>query len=265
MGKKATIKYSKKRSPAQQAQSKSMRTGNKENVLPLLPTPVTAKTPRKARDYKKEYQNLQRKHRHGVDHRKRLQLALDSYKARDGDNVLAADLAKHREAELQRREAAMQGAIDKVLSKGAKEAGKSTEVVAALRKKNKALQQRVQRAAGILSQSITRAKSKRTFGRVTQKGIYTIQARKLARIMVDAGCARGKVGSLMERVGDIFGVHINRSMSRRTVSRAIGEGGVAAKMQITYELGLNKGVSSHLPLVTLLIRRRSFYQRRQYL
>ncbi|KAJ7854879.1 hypothetical protein B0H13DRAFT_1642168, partial [Mycena leptocephala] len=72
-------------------------------------------------------------------------------------------------------------------------------------------------------------------------GAYTIQARKLARMMVDAGCARGKVGSLMQRVGDIFGVHIDRKMDRRTVSRAIGEGGVAAKMQVTYELGLNKG------------------------
>ncbi|KAF7335877.1 hypothetical protein MSAN_02324700 [Mycena sanguinolenta] len=61
--------------------------------------------------------------------------------------------------------------------------------------------------------------------------------------MVDAGCARGKVGTLMERVGEIFGVHINRAMSRRTVGRAILEGGVAAKMQITYELGLNQGIS----------------------
>ncbi|KAF8206026.1 hypothetical protein K438DRAFT_1905210 [Mycena galopus ATCC 62051] len=61
--------------------------------------------------------------------------------------------------------------------------------------------------------------------------------------MVDAGCARRKVGTLMEQVGEIFGVHINRVMSRRTVGRAILEGGIAAKMQITYELGLNQGIS----------------------
>ncbi|KAJ7321677.1 hypothetical protein DFH08DRAFT_818539 [Mycena albidolilacea] len=180
MGKKVSIKYSKKGSPAQQAQSKAMHTGNKENVQPLLLTLVTAKTPRKARDYKKDYQNLQQKHWH---------LVLDSYKSRVSDNVLAMDLAKHREAESQCRRAAMQGVINKVLSKGAKE------------------------------------------------------ARKLARIMVDAGCTHGKVGSLMEQVGDIFRVHINWSMSRCTIIQAIGEGGVTAKMQITYELGLNKGVS----------------------
>jgi uncharacterized protein (DUF697 family) len=46
---------------------------------------------------------------------------------------------------------------------------------------------------------------------------------------------------LMERIGQIFGVHINRKMSRRTVSRAIAEGGIAAKMQATFELSLNKG------------------------
>ncbi|KAJ7938042.1 hypothetical protein B0H13DRAFT_1588185, partial [Mycena leptocephala] len=74
-------------------------------------------------------------------------------------------------------------------------------------------------------------------------GIYTIQARKMARVMVDAGCTRGKVGPLMERVAGIFGIQINRAMSRCTVSRAVGEGGVAAKMQVAYEIGLNKGIT----------------------
>jgi hypothetical protein len=246
MAKKASIKRPKKRSPAQKAQSKSLRKGNKENV-PVIPVaPPKAKTQREPRDYKHEYQSLKRKHAHLVSHRERLQAALNSCKTRDSDSKAAADLARCREAESRHREAALRGAIDKALSKSVKDASKSKEVTAALRKKNKALQQKVQRAAGILSHSIARAKSKRIFCRVTQKGIYTIQARKLARIMVDAGCARGKVGTLMERVGEIFGVHINRSMSRRTVSRAVGEGGVAAKMQITYELGLNKGRLTHL-------------------
>ncbi|KAJ7701495.1 hypothetical protein B0H17DRAFT_924316, partial [Mycena rosella] len=74
-------------------------------------------------------------------------------------------------------------------------------------------------------------------------GIHTIHARKLARIMVDSGCTRGKVGTTMEHVGKIFGVHVNRSMSCRTVSWAVAEGGVAAQMQVTFELGLNKGIT----------------------
>ncbi|KAF8205788.1 hypothetical protein K438DRAFT_1579294 [Mycena galopus ATCC 62051] len=86
-------------------------------------------------------------------------------------------------------------------------------------------------------------KTKLSFRRVTLKGVYTFQARKLARMMVDAGCARGKVGPLMERVAGVFGIHINRTMSRRTVSRAIEEGGIAAKMQIAYEIGLSKGIT----------------------
>ncbi|KAJ7664801.1 hypothetical protein B0H17DRAFT_850894, partial [Mycena rosella] len=75
------------------------------------------------------------------------------------------------------------------------------------------------------------------------KGIYTMQARKLARIIADTGCACGKVGPLLERIGDIFGIRVNRSMSRRTVGRAIEEGGVAAKMQAIYELSQSKGVT----------------------
>ncbi|KAJ7292581.1 hypothetical protein C8J57DRAFT_1042576 [Mycena rebaudengoi] len=86
-------------------------------------------------------------------------------------------------------------------------------------------------------------KNKRHFHWVTKKGTYTTQARKLARIMVDSGCARGKVGSLMGQVGEIFGVHIDRVMSCRTVSRAILEGGIASKIQITYEMSMNQGVT----------------------
>ncbi|KAJ7740117.1 hypothetical protein B0H16DRAFT_1378659, partial [Mycena metata] len=78
---------------------------------------------------------------------------------------------------------------------------------------------------------------------MTEKGIYTAQARKLARIMADGGCARAKVGPLMVRIGDIFGVRVTRAMDRRTVGRAIEEGGVAARMQAIYELSQSQGVT----------------------
>ncbi|KAJ7229548.1 hypothetical protein B0H12DRAFT_1077403 [Mycena haematopus] len=246
MGRQASIRHPKKRSPAQNAQSKALgkgNNGNKENISPKSAAQSQAKAPKKPRDYKSDYQNLQRKTRRLISHRERLQTALDSSKTREKDSKSATEAARLAAAQFRHREAALQGALAEALSKSTKEASKSQEVAAALRKKNKALQQKVQRAAGVLSRSISRAKTKRTLCRVTQKGIYTIQARKLARLMVDAGCARGKVGTLMERVGEIFGVHINRVMSRRTVGRAILEGGVAAKMQITYELGLNQGIS----------------------
>ncbi|KAJ7482110.1 hypothetical protein B0H11DRAFT_2419024 [Mycena galericulata] len=73
--------------------------------------------------------------------------------------------------------------------------------------------------------------------------VYTVQARKLARIMADSGCARGKVGPLMGHIGEMFGIHVTGSMSRRTVARAIEEGGVAARIQSVYELSKSQGVT----------------------
>ncbi|KAJ7275792.1 hypothetical protein C8J57DRAFT_952622, partial [Mycena rebaudengoi] len=73
---------------------------------------------------------------------------------------------------------------------------------------------------------------------------YTVHARHMARVMVAAGCARGKVGGLMTKIAGIFGVKIDkkRSMSARTVGRAILEGGIAARMQSTHELSLNEAL-----------------------
>ncbi|KAJ6542533.1 hypothetical protein DFH09DRAFT_855131, partial [Mycena vulgaris] len=77
---------------------------------------------------------------------------------------------------------------------------------------------------------------------LTQQRMYTAHAQQMARVMVDAGCARAKVGPLMTKIGSIFGVKISNSrvMSRRTVGRAILEGGIAARMQLTHELSLNE-------------------------
>ncbi|KAJ7475256.1 hypothetical protein B0H11DRAFT_1810745, partial [Mycena galericulata] len=61
--------------------------------------------------------------------------------------------------------------------------------------------------------------------------------------MADGGCARGKVGPLMVRIGEIFGIRVTRTMDRRTVGRAIEEGGVAARMQATFELSQSQGVT----------------------
>ncbi|THV06136.1 hypothetical protein K435DRAFT_645820, partial [Dendrothele bispora CBS 962.96] len=67
-------------------------------------------------------------------------------------------------------------------------------------------------------------------------GVYCKQARSLARAMTAAGCSRQKVGQLMHLMARTFGIELKFSMSRRTVSRAILEGGVAAKLQVAYEV-----------------------------
>jgi len=44
------------------------------------------------------------------------------------------------------------------------------------------------------------------------------------------------VGSMIVTVAKHLGINVKHSMSRRTVGRAILEGGVAAQVQIGYEL-----------------------------
>jgi hypothetical protein len=79
---------------------------------------------------------------------------------------------------------------------------------------------------------------------VTEKGIYTAHARKIARIMADGGCAPAKVGPLMVRIEEVFGIQVTRAMDRRTVRRAIEEGGVAARMQAIFELSQSQGMNT---------------------
>ncbi|KAJ7698453.1 hypothetical protein B0H16DRAFT_1349539, partial [Mycena metata] len=119
----------------------------------------------------------------------------------------------------------------------------ANDTIGTLCKQAKALKQRIRRSIRGFSRAVARAKEKSSICRITQKGIYTAHARKIARIMADGGCARGKIGPMLERIGQTFGVRIDRTMSRRTVGRAIKEGGVAAKMQLAFELSLNKGIA----------------------
>lgn len=72
--------------------------------------------------------------------------------------------------------------------------------------------------------------------RMTQRGIYTRQTRALARLMVSSGMAEAKVGAALQEIGRSFGIRIKHKMSKRTVHRAILEAGVAADLQLAYEM-----------------------------
>ncbi|KAF8177867.1 hypothetical protein BJ912DRAFT_930228 [Pholiota molesta] len=61
-------------------------------------------------------------------------------------------------------------------------------------------------------------------------------ARALARVIAHSGCAHGRVGDVMKSTAKFFGITMKRSMSRRTVSRAVLEGSIAAMVQQGYEL-----------------------------
>ncbi|KAJ7805216.1 hypothetical protein B0H13DRAFT_1457852, partial [Mycena leptocephala] len=72
--------------------------------------------------------------------------------------------------------------------------------------------------------------------KLTTRGTYSPQSRALARKLVKHGCSQEFVGVVIEDVCKAAGVKVNRRMSRRTVSRSIGEGGIAAKIQLADEI-----------------------------
>lgn len=75
----------------------------------------------------------------------------------------------------------------------------------------------------------------RTF-RMMKSGIYTRQARALARFLVATGMAEDKVGVALKQVAGVLGMDVDRVMTARTVQRCVLEGGVASDIQLTFEM-----------------------------
>ncbi len=100
-----------------------------------------------------------------------------------------------------------------------------------------------------LSKGVAKAKTRPLTFRLKQKGIYTSQARGLARLLVGAGCAQSKVGSLIQLFGRSLGVSIPERMSRRTVRRVFYEAEIARRIQLGYELKRTSSTSPNLLLV----------------
>lgn len=89
----------------------------------------------------------------------------------------------------------------------------------------KALQERARQSA-----------SRGHFFKLTHQGVYTKQARRLARYLSSVGTAEAKVGEAISAVGKVIGVEVDRIMDKRTVKRAVLESGVAAEIQLGYEM-----------------------------
>ncbi|KAF8994259.1 hypothetical protein BDZ89DRAFT_972357, partial [Hymenopellis radicata] len=68
------------------------------------------------------------------------------------------------------------------------------------------------------------------------KHAYKPQIRSLVRTLVSCGCSEGKVGELVKEVAGIFGVTIDKVLSRRTVRRIVLEGLVMARSQLGHEM-----------------------------
>jgi len=111
----------------------------------------------------------------------------------------------------------------------------------------RALKARLDRAPGIRERDLQKAlgkmqKNQQVFD-LMAKGIYTPQARALARNLVTAGCSQDSVGILIQKIAHTVGVQVPVVMSRRTVHRAIAEGGIAAKMQLGMQVAGAKSLT----------------------
>jgi hypothetical protein len=80
------------------------------------------------------------------------------------------------------------------------------------------------------------------------KGAYHPKARELARALTAAGCSQKYVSTVIQTVCQHAGVTVRGQMSRRTVKRAIEEGGIMAEIQLAHELIHTKGNFSILYL-----------------
>ncbi|KAF8995156.1 hypothetical protein BDZ89DRAFT_1029665 [Hymenopellis radicata] len=75
------------------------------------------------------------------------------------------------------------------------------------------------------------------------KHAYKPSIRALVRTLVSCGCSEGKVGELVKEVAGIFGVTIDKVLTRRTVRRIVLEGLVMARAQLGHEMKLTEDIT----------------------
>ncbi|PPR01504.1 hypothetical protein CVT26_015127 [Gymnopilus dilepis] len=96
---------------------------------------------------------------------------------------------------------------------------------------------RLQEAKKLLKKRMEERSHKHpTIFRMMHRGRYTPAARKLARLMVSAGAAETRVGEALVEIGKTLGIQVSRRINKRTVQRIMLEQGVAADIQLVYEI-----------------------------
>ena len=102
---------------------------------------------------------------------------------------------------------------------------------------------RLKKSIRIRAQQGRQRPHKRVKFKLTMHGVYTRQARAMARYLASVGTAEKKIGETIKTIGEMIGVEVDRVMDSRTVGRAILESGVAAELQLAYEMA--KSDSKH--------------------
>lgn len=232
----------KERSAAQQLQQDKMRRRqrNKENDIPrtstlsVRPLPARGRLPLKVvaklkPDYERLYRNERRKRQRLVVKDEKHTVEIKRLKAELGTALISAA----HNARLAVRAKEDSNALSSHLTSEVK---KHSEQITLLRTTARALKARCDRHPAILKRAIQKTRLCPRIVKLTRRGAYTPEARALARIVVKAGCSQAQVGGLIKNVGKLLGITVRNPMSRRTVSRAILEGGIAAKIQLGYEM-----------------------------
>ncbi|KAF8803000.1 hypothetical protein BYT27DRAFT_7244470 [Phlegmacium glaucopus] len=110
-----------------------------------------------------------------------------------------------------------------------------------LRKKAHRLDMQCSHAQASLHASRTTLKSKMTWS-AKKGGVYTVQARWLARELLKAGCSSERVGDATLACAKAFGMEVQGKMSGRTVLQARDEGGYFGLMQLGHEITQSSGL-----------------------
>ncbi|KAI0819139.1 hypothetical protein BC628DRAFT_1506680 [Trametes gibbosa] len=98
------------------------------------------------------------------------------------------------------------------------------------------LKKRIERAPWTLAKQTKKMRSRPLTLNLKEKGIYTANSRKLAHILLRAGCAQRRIGGLIQLLGQSLGVQVRGRMSAHTIRRIAHEGGHASDLQLAYEM-----------------------------
>jgi hypothetical protein len=102
------------------------------------------------------------------------------------------------------------------------------------------LEKQCRQAKAVKERAVQRMKEKiqkeRSVHSLFHKGTYTQDTRDLIRLLVQAGCSKEHVGGVICAVLKVARISVKDVVSRRTVSRVIDEGYIAAQIQLGYEM-----------------------------
>ncbi|EPQ51558.1 hypothetical protein GLOTRDRAFT_96296 [Gloeophyllum trabeum ATCC 11539] len=125
--------------------------------------------------------------------------------------------------------------------------GYLTEALSASKATVYAFRKRCKRHPDVMARVVSKAVKKYVqesrIVRLKFKGVYTLAARMAARKLINFNVASEHIRDVFNTVAELLGVSIppEDKMSRQTVRRAVLEGGVAAKLQVVFDIMQSEG------------------------